>query len=71
VLAIDGKAVRGTRQAGAESDPAHGFGLGKGPTIWCWRDARVEDKSNEITAILELLAVLEWTATVATIDAIG
>jgi len=47
---------------GWQADCAHGFGLGQ---------RKVDDKSNEITAIPKLLAALELSGAVVTIDAIG
>jgi predicted transposase YbfD/YdcC len=70
VVAIDGKSLRGT-----------GTGTGK-PIVHmvsAWASAnnlvlgqrKVDDKSNEITAIPKLLEALELSGTVVTIDAMG
>jgi len=70
VVAIDGKALCGTREAGKKqlvhmvSAWAEGNGLVLG-------QRKVDEKSNEITAISKLLAALELTGTVVTIDAMG
>jgi predicted transposase YbfD/YdcC len=70
VVAIDGKALCGTREAGKKqlvhmvSAWAEGNGLVLG-------QRKVDEKSNEITAIPKLLAALELTGTVVTIDAMG
>jgi hypothetical protein len=70
VVAIDGTALRGTREAG-KATLVH--------MVSAWASAnnlvlaqRTEDaKSNEITAIPKLLAALELSGTVVTIDAMG
>jgi len=67
VVAIDGKALCGTREAGKKT------------LVSAWVSANnlmvvqreVDDKSNEITAIPKLLAALELGGTVVTIDAMG
>lgn len=38
---------------------------------WCWAKVKVDNKSNEITAIPKLLARLDITGAVVTIDAMG
>ena len=69
VIAIDGKALKGTRQAGKAlvhlvSAWANGNNL-------ALAQRKVDDKSNEITAIPKLLQALELSGTVVTIDAMG
>jgi predicted transposase YbfD/YdcC len=70
VVAIDGKALCGTRQSGNKaivhmvSAWAENNGLVLG-------QRKVDEKSNEITAIPKLLEVLELSGTVVTIDAMG
>jgi hypothetical protein len=70
VVAIDGKALCGTRERGKKtlvhmvSAWAEGNGLVLG-------QRKVEEKSNEITAIPKLLDALELAGTVVTIDAMG
>jgi predicted transposase YbfD/YdcC len=70
VIAIDGKTLCGTRETGKKqlvhmvSAWAEGNGLVLG-------QRKVDEKSNEITAIPKLLAALELTGTVVTIDAMG
>jgi hypothetical protein len=71
VVAIDGKTVR----------RSHDTGLGKGAIhmVSAWATAnelvlgqvKVDDKSNEITAIPTLLQVLEISDCIVTIDAMG
>ncbi len=71
VIAIDGKALR----------RSHDKALGRGAIemVSAWASAnrlvlgqvKVDDKSNEITAIPELLRVLEVSGCIVTIDALG
>jgi predicted transposase YbfD/YdcC len=69
VVAIDGKALCGTREGGKKivhmvSAWAEGNGLVLG-------QRKVDEKSHEITAIPKLLNALELAGTVVTIDAMG
>ncbi len=70
VVAIDGKTLCGTRETGKKrlvhmvSAWAEGNGLVLG-------QRKVDEKSNEITAIPKLLHALELAGTVVTIDAMG
>ena len=70
VVAIDGKTLCGTRETGKKqlvhmvSAWAEGNGLVLG-------QRKVDEKSNEITAIPKLLAALELRGAVVTIDAMG
>jgi predicted transposase YbfD/YdcC len=69
-VALDGKALCGTREAG-KATLVH--------TVSAWASAsnlvlaqrKVDSKSNEITAIPKLLAALELSGTVVTVDAMG
>lgn len=68
VVAFDGKTVRGARTAGGGAPPhlvaalAHGSGTVLGQVA-------VADKSNEIPAARELLALLDLNGVVVTMDA--
>jgi len=70
VVAIDGKSLCGTRESGKKTlvhmvsawAETNGLVLGQ---------RKVDDKSNEITAIPRLLDALELAGTVVTIDAMG
>ena len=70
VIAIDGKALCGTRETGKKA-------LVHMVSAWAEQNGlvlgqrKVDDKSNEITAIPKLLDALELAGTVVTIDAMG
>jgi hypothetical protein len=69
-VAIDGKTLRGAREAGKKS---------LGHMVSAWSEANhlvlgqreVDEKSNEISAVSKLLNALELAGPVLTIDAIG
>lgn len=71
VIAIDGKTLRGSYDRALNQSPLH--------CVSAWASSRnvalgqvvVDDKSNEITAIPQLLELLEIRGCVVTIDAMG
>jgi predicted transposase YbfD/YdcC len=68
-VAIDGKTMRGSR--GPQATAAHvvsAFATANGITLG---QRQVDEKSNEITAIPELLKVLDIAGALVTIDAMG
>ncbi len=71
VIAIDGKKLRGS------GEPILGHGAIDMVSAWATENhlvlgqVKVDDKSNEITAIPQLLQVLELAGCLVTIDAIG
>ncbi len=69
IVALDGKALRGAL-SGQESVKyiVSAWAEGNGLVLGQWK---VEDKSNEITALPELLRVLELAECIVTIDAMG
>ncbi len=70
VVAIDGKSLRGTAQA--EGTPiVHMVSAWASANNLVLGQRKTDAKSNEITAIPQLLAALELSGTVVTIDAIG
>jgi predicted transposase YbfD/YdcC len=70
VIAIDGKALRGTRETGKKTlvHMVSAWAEGNGLVL---AQRKVDEKSNEITAIPKLLNALELSGTVVTIDAMG
>ena len=70
VVAIDGKALCGTREAG-KATLVHMVSAWASANNLVLAQRKVDDKSNEITAIPKLLAALELSGTVVTIDAMG
>ncbi len=70
VVAIDGKALCGTRGPGKKAivHMVSAWAEGNGLVL---AQRKVEEKSNEITAIPKLLDALELSGTVVTIDAMG
>lgn len=69
VIAIDGKTLRGTREAGGKL--VHMVSAWASANHLVLGQRKVEEKSNEITAVPKLLAALELSGTVVTIDAMG
>lgn len=70
VIAIDGKTLRHSYDSGADKRAIH---MVSGATAQrlVLGQVKVDDKSNEITAIPELLKVLELNGCIVTIDAMG
>ena len=70
VVAIDGKALCGTRESGKKKlvHMVSAWAEGNGLVL---AQRKVDEKSNEITAIPKLLDALELAGTVVTIDAMG
>lgn len=70
VVAIDGKSLRGTREGGKKT-LVHMVSAWANSNNLVLGQQRVDEKSNEITAIPKLLKVLELSGTIVTIDAMG
>lgn len=70
VVSIDGKALKGTREAGKKAI-VHMVSAWANSNSLVLAQRKVDDKSNEITAIPKLLDALELSGTVVTIDAMG
>ncbi len=71
VVAIDGKTLRGSFDRGREQGPLHvvsAWACDRGLVLG---QRRVSDKSNEITAIPDLLDVLDIKGAIVTLDAMG
>lgn len=70
VVAIDGKTLCGTREAGKKK-LVHMVSAWASVNNLVLAQRKVDEKSNEITAIPKLLNALELAGTVVTIDAMG
>jgi len=70
VVAIDGKTLCGSRQSG-KKQLVHMVSAWASANNLVLGQRKVDDKSNEITAIPKLLDALELNKTVVTIDAMG
>lgn len=70
IVSIDGKTVRGSRGSGAKS-AIHMVSAWAGANKLVLGQVKTDEKSNEITAIPELLKVLELKGCLVTIDAMG
>jgi predicted transposase YbfD/YdcC len=71
VVAIDGKTVRRSRDKGIGKDAIHMVSAWASANGLTLGQRKVDDKSNEITAIPELLDLLNITDCIVTIDAMG
>ena len=70
VVSIDGKALKGTREAGKKAI-VHMVSAWANSNSLVLAQRKVDDKSNEITAIPKRLEALQLSGTVVTIDAMG
>lgn len=70
VIAIDGKSLRGTRTSGSKSI-VHMVSAWADQNHMVLGQVKVDEKSNEITAIPELLKLLVLKGCIVTIDAMG
>lgn len=70
IVSIDGKTIRGSRNKGAKSF-VHMVSAWANTNHLILGQIKVEDKSNEITAIPKLLEVLDLAGCIVTIDAMG
>ena len=71
VIAVDGKTLRGSHQRGAGKDAIHlvnAWAVSNGIVLG---QRKVDGKTNEITAIPELLRLLNVSGCIVTIDAMG
>jgi len=71
VIAIDGKTVRRSHDRGKGKKPLHLVSAWASANELAIGQRKIEDKSNEITAIPELLKLLDIRGCIVTIDAIG
>jgi predicted transposase YbfD/YdcC len=70
-LAIDGKTLRRSPDRGAGKTALHLVSAWATANHLTWGQVAVNDTSNEITAIAELLELLDVSAAIVTIDAMG
>jgi len=70
VVAIDGKTIRGAK-AGGKPSPVHMVSAWANENNLVLGQVKTNEKSNEITAIPELLKILCLENTIVTIDAMG
>ncbi|MBH8574079.1 ISAs1 family transposase, partial [Nostocaceae cyanobacterium CENA369] len=71
VVAIDGKTLCGSHDKNSEKNAIQMVSAWATTNKLVLGQVKVDEKSNEITAIPELLKVLELTGCIVTIDAIG
>lgn len=71
VIAIDGKTARRSYDKGQEKGAIHMVSAWASQNRLVLGQRKVDDKSNEITAIPELLKVLDLQGCIVTIDAMG
>jgi predicted transposase YbfD/YdcC len=71
VIAIDGKTVRGSKDSFHNTSPIHLVHAWSVENNICLGQLKTETKSNEITAIPEILDLLEIRGCIITIDAMG
>jgi len=71
VIAIDGKTIRGSRYKGEKKSKIHLVSAWASENGLVLGQVKVSEKSNEITAIPELLNLLDIKNKVITIDAMG
>ena len=71
VIAIDGKAMRGSKDSFHEKSPVHLVSAWANTNQLVLGQVKTSEKSNEITAIPELLNLLDIEGCIITIDAMG
>ena len=71
LVAVDGKQLRGSRDAAADLGAIHMVSAWACENRLVLGQVKVTEKSNEITAIPELLRALALTGCIVTIDAMG
>lgn len=71
VIAVDGKSMRGSRDSASGRQAIHMVRAWASHNHLVLGQVKVEEKANEITAIPELLKMLDVAGCIVTIDAIG
>jgi len=70
-LSIDGKQLRGTRPSGCKQANVQIVSIWAEGEQMCLAQGQIDQKTNEIKAIPQVLAPLDITGSIVTIDAIG
>lgn len=71
IIAVDGKALRGSKRVNECKKAFHIINAWSCANQICLGQLKVEDKSNEITAVPELLKLLYIKGAIVTLDAMG
>lgn len=71
LIAVDGKTLRGSYQQGGKQGMIHMVSAWAAQSRLVLGQRKVNQKSNEITAIPELLAILDLEGAIVSIDAMG
>ncbi len=71
IIAVDGKTVRGSHDGGIGKAAIHMVSAWAGQARLVLAQRKVDEKSNEITAIPEVLRLLDLEGCTVTIDAMG
>ena len=71
IIAIDGKTLRGSHNHSSGQKPIHMVSAWAAVNHLVLGQVKVDDKSNEITAIPQLLRLLDISGCVVTLDAMG
>lgn len=71
IIAIDGQTMRGAKRSGQKKSPIHIVSAWAVGLRLVLAQSKVDEKSNEITAIPEVLRMLEIKGCIVTMDAMG
>ena len=71
IVAIDGKTLRGSYDSGSNKSAMHMISAWAAGANLVLGQLKVDEKSNEITAIPKLLEILDLAGCIVTIDAMG
>jgi len=71
IIPIDGKTLRGSKRSGAAKKALHIINAWSCSNSICLGQLKVDDKSNEIPAVPELLKLLYVKGAIVTLDAMG
>jgi predicted transposase YbfD/YdcC len=71
VIALDGKQLRGSQDRGVGTAPIHMLSAWATENQLVLGQLRIDEKTNEMTALPELLAALDVRGCIVTVDALG